>query len=183
MKPKFGFGMGDDVYVYPNAYQKEQTTGPGRLVIGPATGHVDILLALMEFMPDPLGVLYVLVVPRSKSHEAGRYQSPYPVDRQDAVDFLTRFRDAFEKDGRHNLWVSSPESNGCLVYDKHNVIYAYGPLAEFEEVLKAMGLLEGPVTFPVPHSHYYNEEWDDDVEAILRYWEWQHYPLRDQDEL
>jgi hypothetical protein len=181
MRPKFGFITGDDAYVYPNTYEKEQTTGPERLVIGPTTGHVDLLLSLMEFLPDPLGVLYVLIVPRSNSQEAGRYQSPYPLDRQDAVGFLTRFRDALENDGRHNLWVSSPESRGNLVYDRHNVIYAYGPLESFEEAIKAKGLSAGPVTSPGPHSHYYNEEWDDDVDAIIRYWDWTHSSLRDQD--
>lgn len=58
-------------YEYPDIFAFEQTSGPERLVIAPSAGHVHILIDLLQLMPEPLGILYVLVVPRGGS-EGGR---------------------------------------------------------------------------------------------------------------
>ena len=70
-----------------------------------------------------------------------------------------------------------------LVYDRHNVIYAYGALDKFKKILTAQALAETPkIKVPSPHVHYYNKEYDADCRALLEYWSWQRSPLREQDE-
>jgi hypothetical protein len=70
-----------------------------------------------------------------------------------------------------------------LIYDRHNVIYAYGPLDAFREVLAAEGLKEVPsVCFPSPHSHHYHQSLDSEEERLLQYWDWQRSPLKESDD-
>jgi hypothetical protein len=69
------------------------------------------------------------------------------------------------------------------VYDKHNVVYAYGNLPAFEEVLSHRGMKKvDEIRFPLPHIHNYNSEFDEEERNLLHYWEWKQYPLRDSDE-
>lgn len=169
-------------YEYPNVFAFEQTSGAGRLVIAPSANHVSILIDLLQFMSEPLGILYVLVVPRGGS-EPGRYESTSPVSKQQAVELLKRFTNYLESDGRHGIWVASMSSGDLLVYDRHNVIYAYGRLPEYENVLAGCGLTKvESVRFPSPHAHRYHAVFDQDERNLVRYWDWKRSPLRDSDE-
>jgi hypothetical protein len=122
----------------------------------------------------------VLVVPRSGGG-AGRYQSPNPVTRDELRAFVERFGPFLEGDGRHHFWVASSDGEGTLVYDRHNVIYAYGDLTAYARALERLDCREGTVQIPVPHTHHYRAEHDIDQDALLRYWAWRHSPLQDQD--
>lgn len=169
-------------YRYPNLWQIEQTTGPQRIVLAPATDQIDLLVELTRQLPEPFGVLYVLTVPRKGEHEPGRYQSEQPCSRSELEAFLDRFRDYFEQDGRHNLWVFSLPSRAQIIYDNHNVLYGYGPLESFASVAQSRGMTNGEVRFPSPHAHHYHAEFDADERAILGYWEWKYFPLQESDE-
>src|SRR5687767_2206433 len=105
---KFGSVETEDStpFAYPNIWTQQATTGPDRLVIAPASGHVALMRKLMDILPEPFGILYVLLVPRGGG-EAGRYQCPAPCSRADVDAFLTRFQEFFETDGRHHVWVMS----------------------------------------------------------------------------
>jgi hypothetical protein len=166
---------------YPDCWDVQKTTGPDRLVIAPATGQVALLLELIRGLPEPLGLLYVLTVPRG-GHLPGRYESPYPTDRAETSGFLKKYRDYLERDGRHHLWVTSLSGDGMLVYDNHNLIYAYGPLSEFEVSLETRGLARGPVKIPAPHTHKYNEPFDVAERDVMEYWPWERYPLESDDD-
>jgi hypothetical protein len=169
-------------YDYPDVYAFEQTSGPTRLVIAPSANQVSILIDLLQLMSEPVGILYVLAVPRGGS-EAGRYQTASPVSKAQAEEFLKSFKEYFEYDGRHDIWVASMSGSDQLVYDRHNVIYAYGPLPEFETVLLARGLGKVEVVrFPSPHTHNYHAAFDQDERNLLRRWRWKRSPLRESDE-
>ena len=132
-------------------------------------------------MSAPFRILYVLAVPRAEG-EPGRYQAATPVPRHVVEEFLKRFRDFFEHDGRHHLWVAATSSSDLLVYDKHNVIYAYGQLPEFEQIALNCGMARADsVQFPSPHIHKFNAAFDLEQQEVLRYWEWKHTPLREDD--
>lgn len=180
---KFGWMPEDEQrYEYANIFASERTSGPERLVIAPSANHVSILIDLLQLTPEPLGILYVLVVPRGGS-EAGRYQTANPVAREEAVGFLRNFSDYFENDGRHDIWVASMGGSSQLIYDRHNVIYAYGPLREYEKVLLSRGLKKvDHVRFPSPHTHNYHAAFDRDEIDVLHYWCWKHSRLRESDE-
>lgn len=95
---------GNDVpYRYPDLWAREQTTGPERIVAAPAASHIDLLIALSRVLPEPFGILYVLLVSRS-DQEPGRYQSPVPVSRAEMETFLHEFRGFLEGNGRHHIW-------------------------------------------------------------------------------
>ena len=174
--------LDDQPYIYPNIWEIEQTAGPQRLVIAPAAQHIDLLIELVRLLPEPFGMLYVLVVPRGHSGEPGRYQSAQPCDRDELEAFLRHFQTYFESDARQHLWLFSLPSRAQLIYDNHNVIYAYGPLDEFKRVIVAKGLTEGKVEFPAPHAHHYHAEFDEAERQVMQYWEWIHFPLQEGDE-
>jgi hypothetical protein len=169
-------------YPYDDRWSLQRTTGPERLVVAPAPGHhVDVLLDLARRLREPFGILYVLVVPRTGEHLEGRYQSPHPTSRADTEAFVQHFRDYFEGDARHHLWLTSLPDAATLVYDHHDVIYAYGPLDQYRAVLANRGFRESPVAIPNPHHHRYNEEFDATEGTLLAYWEWRHFPLQPSD--
>ena len=116
----------------------EETTGGGsRLVIAPAHDQTHILAALLKEMTRPFWLLlYVLVIPRGRG-KSGRYQSPVPQTESTIETFLDEFSDFLEKDGRHNVWIASESGSEMLIYDRHNVIYAYGPLSSWRPALAA----------------------------------------------
>ena len=180
---KFGWKPEDPKpYRYSGIWSREKTSGPERLVIAPASGQIALIKDLTALMAEPFGILYVLTVPRTEAG-AGRYQCPEPITRRDAEVFLNRFEQFFENDGRHHVWFSSVSTSDLFVYDNHNVIYAYGQLGAFEDVLRHHGLkLADIVRFPDPHIHNYNPLFDNDEEALLRYWDWKYLPLQETDD-
>jgi hypothetical protein len=69
-----------------------------------------------------------------------------------------------------------------VVYDNHNLLYAYGPLEPFEAILRKNSLQEAPeVTLPEPHVHHYNAEFDGLVADLMSYWPWKRFSLQESD--
>ena len=136
---KLGSGQGDlqQPVRYPNFWSVEPTTGPDRLVIAPAGDQVDVMRALCEEWPGDYFLLYVLLVPRLGTREPGRYQSPAPLSFERISEFCDRFRAFLQTDGRHHFWIGSCMESGLLVYDHHDVIYAYGDL-DHDALLKTI---------------------------------------------
>lgn len=180
---KFGRLLPDGTDVehhHADVYEWQRTAGPARLCIAPDGRFVPLLLALAHCWRGPYWVLYVLTVPRGGG-EAGRYQIPEPVNFTALQSFLDEHRPFLEGDGRHALWVASAAGEGTLVYDRHNVLYAYGPLEQYEDVLRAWSVRRGDVEIPVPHSHHYRAELDAGEAKLLAAYDWMRTPLREQD--
>lgn len=173
----------DREWIYRNVWAAEETSeGGSRLAIAPARGQIDLLAAFLRDMTGPFWVLYVLIIPRG-SGEPGRYQCPEPQTEGAVGRFLHEFSGFLEKDGRHNLWIASESGSEMLIYDRHNVIYAYGPLDRWRPILAADGFQEVPdISFPSPHSHHYHESLDTEEERMLDYWDWQRTALKGPDE-
>lgn len=171
------------VHQYGNVYFKEQlANGSHRLVIGSDTSKVDLLIELSEvFESEILRILYVLLIPNAK-YEQGRYTSPVVPNRDVLVQFLNHYRAFFEKDGRHHLWLASSESSEILVYDQHDVLFAYGDLDRYERVLLKKGFSEKKFWFPEPHGHSYPSGNQGIVELLLNQLPWQYSPLQAGDE-
>jgi hypothetical protein len=167
---------------YEPSYARQVMGGVERLVIAPGKEPIRLVRELLPLLPEPYWLLYVLVVPRSEN-AAGRYQSAQRHSREEVLALLDRFEAYLEKDGRHNLWIAAPPS-GQLVYDRHDVIYAYGPITEIVARLKEKGFAEQEmIRVPVPHTHHYHEELDADELALLGHWEWVHSELQENDNL
>jgi hypothetical protein len=166
-------------YQYPNVFEQEQTTGPDRLKIGATDAHSSLLYQLAGILNPPFYLLFVLHVSRC-DQPTGRYTSP---DLQwDHVNgFFAEHIEFLEADARYDLWIHSVPENATLVWDRHNLIFAYGPLDEFRRILLREGLEECPVEIPVPHTHFYHPELDDFELRILNHFDWRYTPLTDAD--
>jgi len=180
---KFETQSGNDwvSHRYPAVYARETTRGSDRLEIAASGNGVEIMLLLAQLLRAPFAVLYVLLVPRGGS-EAGRYQSPW-LDRDELNGVFDRYSDFWEQDGRHHVWLHSTTDQATLVYDQHNVIFAYGPLDEYACLLNAAGFEEvDELGFPAPHGHCYHAEFDAMERELVSSPGWKHSPLQKGDE-
>jgi hypothetical protein len=97
-------------------------------------------------------------------------------------EFFHRFGRFLIEDARHDLWLHSHNEDATIVLDRHNLIYAYGPLDDFERMLDSAGIPRGPLPeAPDPHVHHYHPQWDDSERAILHALLWTMTPLREPD--
>jgi len=175
-------GGAEAPFDYGNVYWREETTGGERLLIGPSANQVEMLLTLAATWPNyQFGILYVLLVSHTGA-ELGRYQSPWIESYDELREFMEGFAEFFENDGRHHVWIGSATGDGTLVYDQHDLIFAYGDLDRYEQVLHAQGFVRRKFWFPAPHIHQFLSENVGEEERLLKYFEWQVTPLRPEDE-
>ena len=151
-----------------------------RIVLGVPDGDPNVLLDLARCLEEPLFVLYILHTPRGEA-EAGRYQST-ELTHRDVASFVEDFRPFLAGDGRFDLWVYSPSQKATLAWDRHNLLFAYGPLDCYETTLRAAGFTEGEPVIPAPHAHHYRPELDALAGALIARFDWLVSPLRPEDE-
>lgn len=168
-------------YNYGKIYRIEQTTESDRLVAAADEDQTNLLLKLAETLNPPYYILYVLLTSRL-GNQRGRYQSPLFETIDDLRYFLNKYADFFETDARHHLWIGTLDNSGLLVYDQHNVIYAYGNSENYVHTLSNEGFHEQDFHFPTNHCHYYHPENDKFEEAILKEIDWQIFALAENDE-
>ena len=72
--------------------------------------------------------------------------------------------------------------SGLVVYDHHDILYAYGPLDDFRSVLASRGIREGEVSIPSPHSHWYHAAFAAEQDAVLAHWDWRYCELQPRDD-
>ncbi|MCP4542989.1 MAG: hypothetical protein GY832_38215, partial [Chloroflexi bacterium] len=150
--------------------------------IGPTSGQIALLCDLASVFPErKYYFLYVLLLSHADNRK-GRYQSPPIESYQDLELFLWTFQTFFEQDGRHHIWVASVASDDLLVYDQHNVIFAYGNIDGFEERLRELGYEEKEFWFPVPHAHTYPAANVHQEQGVLEYYDWHWSELQEGDE-
>ena len=182
MLSKFSDIESQEEWCWDNLYHRQTTDKVDRLLVGCRNKEIPIILELCRDMKGPFGILYVLLVSRL-GYESGRYQSPRDMDYEELELFLYEHQEFFEQDGRHNLWVASMAGEGQFIFDKHNVIYAYGSIKGYIEKLNGLTFKEDKIEIPVPHTHNYHQEFDAEEEAVIKHWEWIHCPLEDDDDL
>ena len=65
-----------------------------------------------------------------------------------------------------------------LVYDHHNVLYLYGLIDAYIEILENRGFMKtNEILFPVPHFHIYHEENDPIENEIITNYKWKYFQL------
>jgi hypothetical protein len=165
---------------FGKVYAHEHTSSQPRLRIAASSDGTALLRELTLALAEPFLLLYVLVVPRGQS-EPGRYQSG-ELSRAELDALFERFGQFWDSDGRHNVWVRCSD-DGMLVYDRHNLIYAYGPPDRFESVLRDRGYTTAPaVSLDFPHQHSYHQEYDDLERELAMQFADSRSELRDGDE-
>ena len=151
-----------------------------RLIIGVPAGDSTVIRRLTEQLEPPYFILYLLHTPRGEG-EPGRYQSP-ELDRSNLIVFLDRFANFLSSDARFDLWIHSIQEHATLVWDRHNILYAYGPLDKFSSALLSLGFQRGKPKVSFIHQHHYRKEFDQDAAEVLKYFAWSRSPLRPGDE-
>jgi hypothetical protein len=171
----------DNSYDYGNVYFREKLSVGERLTIGPSSNHVNLMLSLAKTLPiQQFVILYVSLLSHT-GKESGRYQSPFLESFSELEQFFLKFKQFFETDGRHHVWIGSPANNGTMVYDQHNVIFAYGDLNVYKELLDTNGFVNREFRFPAPHSHHYHTENIKYEEDLFNYFAWIYSPLQSED--
>ncbi len=143
-------------------------------------GDPKVFAKLAECMMEPYLVLYVLHTPRGEG-KSGRYQSP-PLAHDELKNLLDIFGNFFASDSRFDLWIHSPTDQATLVWDRHNLIYAYGIAEKFLECLRYLRFAEGIPEIPATHEHHYRKEFDHEAARLLTHWEWKYSELHPEDE-
>ena len=150
-----------------------------RIIAAVPSGGCEPFEGLVACITPPYFILYVLHTPRGEG-EPGRYQSP-PVSVTEFAAFMARFGSYLATDARFDLWVHSPTDSATVVWDRHNLLFAYGPLLRFEEALCRMGFASGACAVPAPHQHHYHAANDEAAAELLTWCEWNRSPLRAED--
>lgn len=173
-------GTQAESFEYGNTFVREDVAGRGRLQIGLNDTHDGCLQLFAGLLVGPFQVLYVLHTSRTGA-APGRYESPEL--NAEAVDhFIRTFGRFLAEDSRHDLWLRSHDDDATIVLDRHNIIYAYGPLDIFEGALLRIGVRPGKAPqIPDPHVHHYHHEWDESEREVLRALAWTITPLRHSD--
>ena len=165
---------------YGNTFARESVGSQIRLRIGLDDAQDACVRELWSGLVGPFQMLYVLHTTRTGA-DLGRYESP-ELAATEVDEFLLRFGPYLAQDSRHDFWLRSHDDDATIVLDRHNIIYAYGPLAAFEAALLRIGVAsrELPI-IPDPHVHYFNHEWDDAERDVLTALRWIKKPLRNSD--
>lgn len=164
-------------YVHETTYRVRESGD--KLTAAVPHGDPAVFRALAADLTPPCMLLYVLHTPRGEA-EAGRYQSG-GLSSAELDGILSRFTDFLGKDGRFDLWVHSPTTSASIVWDRHDLIHAYGPAERFAEILRSLGFRPGDPVVPAPHEHHYHRELDPAARAFLEETEWFYSPLRPED--
>ena len=151
-----------------------------RIVATAPGGDATIFRKLVQYLEPPIFLLYVLHTSRGEG-ALGRYQSP-SLSRVELDSFLDCFSDFFARDSRFDLWAYSPEMKATIVWDRHNLIFGYGPLQDFEDCLLGLGFRPGKPSMEFEHTHNYHPECDSAATQVLEYFHWLHAPLKAEDE-
>jgi hypothetical protein len=163
------------VYRLPKAAERAQ-----RLVAGVPGGDPEVFVRLVTCLEPPYYLLYVLHTPRGEG-QPGRYQSP-ELSLSQFQAFILQFKAFLAQDARFDIWAHSPTEQATVVWDRHNQVLAYGPLARFESQLRTLGFSLGSPEVPVPHEHHYRAELDSLATELLRTFDWSYSPLQPEDE-
>lgn len=173
-------GDAEQPFEYGDVFSREVVRGVERLRIALDENHDRCVVALISRLLGPFQLLYVLHTTRTGAG-LGRYESP-ELSAEEVKVFLGSFGRFLTEDARHDFWIRSHGDDATIVLDRHNLIYAYGPLDALESVLRAIGATpDAPPPIPDPHVHHYHPEWDDAERGVLRALDWRVSPLRDSD--
>ncbi|MBB4844222.1 hypothetical protein HNP55_002758 [Paucibacter oligotrophus] len=151
-----------------------------RILAGVPGGDPTPFVHLVSCLEPPYFLLYVLHTPRGEG-EPGRYQSP-AMSQQQFHEFVQRFGNFLSSDARFDIWAHSSSDQATVVWDRHNQIFAYGPIDRYSSELRALGFVHGDASISFAHQHHYRHECDADASALLNSMNWSHSPLRPEDE-
>jgi hypothetical protein len=167
-------------YSFPPIFSVSVLKATSRIVAGVPHGDAEVFERLVSSLEAPYSLLYVLHTPRGEG-EPGRYQSP-ELSSETFHAFIGQFKSYLSADARFDLWAHSRSENATVVWDRHNLLYAYGPLDKFSSELRTLGFSNGVPQVPDPHQHHYREALDSSATDLLAAFQWSRSLLKPADE-
>ncbi|HET9832249.1 MAG TPA: hypothetical protein VFP91_11085 [Vicinamibacterales bacterium] len=165
---------------YGDVFIRDVIRGVERLTIAVDHESARCVQLLFSCLTGPSQLLYVLHTTRTGA-DLGRYESP-ELSAHEVQAFLNKFGRFLSEDARHDFWIRSHGDDATVVLDRHNFIYAYGPLDKFESALKNVCIrTETAPVIPASHVHHYHPEWDNAERLVLKTFDWLVSPLRESD--
>lgn len=180
---KVSHQVGDrwEEHSFPPHFNRAPTaSGDEVLVVGVPGGDTVVALNLLECIGSTFVLLYVLYNPLGEADE-GRYQSP-EVTLDTVRTFITRFALLLAKDARHDFWIISTDGSAKIVWERFNLIFAYGPLSRFEASLRTLGFTEGRLTMPDKRERHFHSELKPIASELMSAFEWRYSPLQEDDD-
>ncbi len=180
INPKFGHMT--EAYFYGNCFKQIAVDTPyPKVLFATDDGYINLIRECLEIMPEPFNVMYLLI--RSMNNiEGGRYCTDKPMSLTELNAFLDKFGEFLEGCGRHHIWFISDDPDTFLVYDHHNMIFAYGQQESFLNLLRSKNYKEHEPTIPFPHYHGFNDTFGLDERDVLASREWVRYDLEPDDD-
>lgn len=173
---------GPETHPAPGHYQR--LTGPwgDAVALHAPKEPIRLMRRLARCLAGPFAVLYLLPEPH-RPFPHGRYQSPFPLGRRRVAEFLERFEPFLERDRRHAVWIMTEDCIERIIYDRRQMMFAYGPLEEFERTLALEGYTPAPIEIPRRLDLRIERDLDPELERLLDWWPWIRCPLWPGDEL
>ncbi len=166
---------------FANQFLVEDNDRVQRLVIAPKGDHIELALILADLFPEPYWVLLIQLV--SGERQPGRYESDRGFTHEQLSRFCREHTEFLEGFGSHHFWIASKESEGLIVYDQHNYLYAYGDLPVLASLLTYRGFTEvESFELPDPHIHFFHPEHAGLQEAFFESCDWRRTELRPEDD-
>lgn len=165
---------------FPAVFNESSAGAVRRIHAGLPAGGLEPFEMLVSVLEAPLLLLYVLHTPRREALP-GRYQSQ-EISHAAFTSLVERFTAFLCSDSRFDLWVHSPSGQATVVLDRHNQLFAYGPMERFSAALRGIGYERGEIAVDFPHIHQYMPEFDRDSEELLSSLDWSRTELRPEDE-
>jgi len=164
----------------PRVFALSRGTNAARLEADLSDAGAFVFSHVALCLRPPYFLLYVLHTPRGEG-APGRYQSPSISDAELSA-FLHSFSSFLGSDGRFDIWVHSPVEKATVVWDRHDRLFAYGPIERYASALRDLGYQTGAVDPLGEHMHHYRQEFDEDAAGVLNFFDWSYSPLKREDE-
>ena len=166
-------------YDYSSTPVYEYSPGANRIVAALPSGTSEYFQKVVSSLAPPYVLLYVLHTSRGESAQ-GRYQSP-DLSANEFEAFITKFGQYLSLDSRFDIWARSPNDEATIVWDRHNLLYAYGPLERLLKEFTNLGFTAGYASIPSPHTHNYHQAFDSSARELLSHLQWEHSELHPED--
>ncbi|MBS4022521.1 MAG: hypothetical protein KGZ79_08870 [Dethiobacter sp.] len=183
---KYNYGTlneNNEVATYENhdTWYVKEFLAVTRITVAPRTNQIKLALKIAKGFKLPLGILYMLFRPGNDSVERGRYHSSGLLSYKDVEMFCNKFKEYFETDGRHHLWIFSAndkERKQFLIHDNHHLVHVFDDVDKIKALLKKKKFKEEEIRVPEPHIHFSSSDNDVFESELLGYWNWTHSPFR-----
>lgn len=166
---------------HPKLFDRHKiSSGTERICAGVPSRDYSVFPRLVNCLKAPFFLLYVLHTSRGEG-EIGRYQSP-ELSADQLEQFLAKYKSLLAQDSRFDIWVYSPQEEATIVWDRHNMLFAYGVVDVVERELIKMEFERGSISMDFDHIHCYRSACDNMARQLLGEFQWRFSPLRPQDE-